>query len=68
MKNSKKSAFLKVLYNDIHGRENHLVKLDKMPEYKPPAKEDSPEPIQKKKESKKENKGSKKERCYKKRK
>ena len=44
------------MYNDIHGRENHLVKLDKMPEYKPPAKENPPEPIKQKKRKKESKK------------
>ena len=27
-------------FNDVHGRENHLVKIQGLPEYKPPAKSD----------------------------
>ena len=32
----------------VHGRENDLVKLDEMPEYKPQAKKDPPQPETKK--------------------
>ena len=27
------------MYNDIHGKENHLIKLDRLPSYKPPNKD-----------------------------
>ena len=27
-------------FNDVHGRENHLVKIQGLPEYKPPVKSD----------------------------
>ena len=37
------------MYNDIHGRENDKVKLDKMPSYKPPNKDDPREIVPKKK-------------------
>ena len=53
------------MFNDIHGRENHLVKLDKLPSYTPPKKCDPREVVEKKKEKKraaapKENKEKKK--------
>ena len=27
-------------FNDVHGRENHLIKIQGVPDYKPPAKDD----------------------------
>ena len=43
------------MYNDLEGKENHLVKLDKRyPHYKPPAKEDPLEPVPKGKKTEKE--------------
>ena len=38
-------------FNDIHGRENHLVKIQGVPDYKPPAKNDPrlENPLKKKK-------------------
>ena len=35
------------MYNDIYGRENHLVKLDKLPSYTPPKKSDPREVVEK---------------------
>ena len=36
------------MYNELNGRENHLIKLDRMKDYKPPLKTDEPEVIKKK--------------------
>ena len=41
------------MFNDIHGRENHLVKLDKLPSYTPPKKTDPREVVVKKKRGRK---------------
>ena len=47
------------MFNDIDGKENHLVKLDKRcPEYKPPAKDAPMEIVKKKKGKKRTNKSS----------
>ena len=47
------NAFKKCgMYNDIYGRENHLIKIDRFKDYKPPAKEDPLELIPKKNEEK----------------
>ena len=57
-----------LLYNDIHGKENHLIKLQGLPDYEPPAIDDEPEPVvdapekRKRKQSKKARKAKKKAR------
>ena len=62
-------AFKRVgMYNDIHGKENHLIKLQGLPDYKPPAIDDEPELVvdapkkRKRKQSKKARKAKKKAR------
>ena len=37
------------MYNDIHGKENHLVKIQRLKDYVVPAKDCPPAPIKKKK-------------------
>ena len=41
------------MYNDMEGRENHLVKVPGCPEYTVPAKNDPPAPVPKKKRGRK---------------
>ena len=42
----KSPAFKRVgMFNDIHGRENHLIKVQGYSDYKPPAIDDEPEPV-----------------------
>ena len=60
-------AFKRVgMFNDIHGRENHLIKVQGLPDYEPPAIDDEPEPVvdapkkRKRKQSKKARKPKKK--------
>ena len=36
------------MYNDINGNENHLIKLDHLPIYRPPNKDDPPKLVTKK--------------------
>ena len=36
------------MYNDINGNENHLIKLDRLPSYRPPNKDDPPKLVEKK--------------------
>ena len=56
------------MYNDIHGKENHLIKLQGLPDNVPPAIDDEPEPVadapkkRKRKQSKKARKAKKKAR------
>ena len=33
------------MYNDNHGRENHLIKAQGLADYEPPAIDDEPEPV-----------------------
>ena len=48
------TAFKKCeMFNDMEGRENHLVKLDKFKDYMPPKKDDKLETIIKKKKGRK---------------
>jgi len=44
------------MYNDIDGKENHLVKLERMKDYKPPLKTDKPAIVKKKKGRKRKRK------------
>ena len=47
------------MYNDIHGKENHLIKLDRFRNYKPPTKDENAQTV-KKKTKKRKRKNSKK--------
>ena len=44
------------MFNDVNGKENHLVKLKRMPDYEPPAKSDPPLPVKKNSKRKRTNK------------
>ena len=44
------------MYNDIDGKENHLVKLERMKDYQPPLKTDKPAIVKKKKGRKRKRK------------
>ena len=51
------TAFKKAaMYNDIHGRENHLIKVTMMPEYVAPKKDDPLPELPKKKKRKQSRK------------
>ena len=41
------------MFNDIHGRENHLVKVERVQNYSPPAKDDPLEIVEKQKRKRK---------------
>ena len=36
------------ILNDIHGKENHLIKIDRLPSYVPPTKDEPPQGVVKK--------------------
>ena len=61
-------AFKKAgMYNDRHGRENHLIRVTMMPEYVAPKKDDTlPEVPKKKKKSRKSRRGKKRKAAVKK--
>ena len=44
------------MFNDVNGKENHLVKLKRMPDYEPPVKSDPPLPVKKNSKRKRTNK------------
>ena len=47
------------MYNDLNGRENHLVKIDRAPEYSVPLKSAPPAKVEKKKRNRKSSKVAK---------
>ena len=47
------------MYNDLNGRENHLVKIDRASEYSVPPKGAPPAKVQKKKRKRKSSKVAK---------
>ena len=47
------------MYNDLNGRENHLVKIDRAPDYSVPPKGSPPVKVEKKKRKRKASKPAK---------